>query len=215
MPLLLIALIVVPLAEIAVFIQVGGWIGLAPTLLAVVLTAVLGAVLLRRQGLHTVQEAQAKLNRQEAPIRELFDGLCLFAAGALLLTPGFLTDIVGFALLVPEIRLRIARLLWQRLVERGTAKAHTHRFDRGFDRSSGYGESFGQSGHGDAAKSNPRDAEGGPVIDAEFEEVEPGRTPPDRGSPSTPDRNRDEDGDANNDGEAPRRSKWGTRFGRS
>jgi len=197
MPLLLIALIVVPLAEIAVFIQVGGWIGLAPTLLTVILTAVLGAVLLRRQGLHTVQEAQAKLNRQEAPIRELFDGLCLFAAGALLLTPGFLTDVVGFALLVPPVRLWIARILWRRLMASPSLQgARAQGWHRGAP-GAGPGAT-GPGGTGPGAGSGPghapgagqrRNADAGPVIDADFEEIDPRdrRADPDDTADDSPD----------------------------
>lgn len=104
MALVLLALILVPIAEIAVFIQVGGLIGLGPTLLCIVLSAVLGLWLLRRQGLKTVRDAQASLNRNEAPVRELIDGVCLFFAGAFLLTPGFITDAIGFLLMIPPVR---------------------------------------------------------------------------------------------------------------
>ncbi|WP_366653958.1 FxsA family protein [Fodinicurvata sp. EGI_FJ10296] len=196
MPLLLIALILVPLTEIAVFIQVGGLIGLAPTLLTVVLTAVIGAVLLRRQGLHTVQEAQAKLNRQEPPIRELFDGLCLFAAGAFLLTPGFITDFVGFLLLVPPVRLQIARLLWQRLINRAERRGHP--------RPPGAGRPGGSAADGPQGRPGGGPGGGGsegPVIDADFEEIRPGGNTPDSGSNNDP-------GD---DGNMPPRneSRWG------
>ncbi len=79
---LLLALILVPLTEIAVFIEVGEALGLLPTLAIVVLTAVFGAALLRRQGLHTLRRAEASLARGEAPLAEVFDGVCLLLAGA-------------------------------------------------------------------------------------------------------------------------------------
>ena len=107
---LLIAFIAVPLIEIGVFIQIGGLIGLWPTLAVVVLTAVIGTALLRQQGLATLARARAHMDRGVLPARELFDGLCLLFAGALLLTPGFVTDAVGFLLFVPPLRdaLRVA-----------------------------------------------------------------------------------------------------------
>ena len=108
--LLLIAFIAVPLVEIGVFIQVGGLIGLWPTLAVVVLTAIIGTWLLRQQGLATLGRARAQMDQGVLPTRELFDGICLLFAGALLLTPGFVTDTVGFLLFVPPLRdaLRVA-----------------------------------------------------------------------------------------------------------
>ena len=102
--LLLILFIVVPIAEIAIFIQAGERFGLWPALGLVILTAILGTTLLRYQGLRALHRVQESLNRGEMPIGEVFTGLCLLVAGALLLTPGFLTDGVGFALFIPGIR---------------------------------------------------------------------------------------------------------------
>lgn len=101
---LLAAFIGVPLVEIAVFVQIGGWIGLWPTLVLVVLTAVLGTWQLRAQGLATLLRARDQVDRGALPARELFDGACLLVAGALLLTPGFVTDGVGFLLFLPPVR---------------------------------------------------------------------------------------------------------------
>lgn len=101
---LLIAFIATPILEIAVFIEVGDRIGLWPTLAIVVATAIAGTSLLRYQGLTTLRRAQISLARQEFPMQEVFDGLCLLLAGALLLTPGFVTDAVGLALFVPPLR---------------------------------------------------------------------------------------------------------------
>ena len=109
---LLTALILVPLVEIALFIVVGDRIGLWPTLGVIVATAIAGAVLLRHQGVQTLHAAQAAMAQGQAPVRHLAEGLLLFFAGALLLTPGFLTDAIGFALLVPPVRaLAAARLM--------------------------------------------------------------------------------------------------------
>ena len=99
--LIFLILIITPIVEIAVFIQVGGLIGLWPTLAAIVLTALIGTALLRQQGLATLARAQREMAAQRLPVRELFDGICLLLAGALLLTPGFVTDAIGGALLMP------------------------------------------------------------------------------------------------------------------
>ncbi len=101
---LLLAFIGVPIIEIAVFIEVGGWLGLWPTLGLVVLTAVVGSLELRAQGLATVNKLRRQLDQGELPSDTLFDGVCLLFAGALLLTPGFVTDAVGLALFLPPFR---------------------------------------------------------------------------------------------------------------
>ncbi|UWQ21983.1 FxsA family protein [Jannaschia sp. W003] len=96
--------VAVPIVEIALFIQVGGWLGLWPTLLIVILTAMLGTVLVRRQGLAAIREVQGSLTELRDPTRPLAHGAMILASGLLLLTPGFFTDAVGFALLVPAVR---------------------------------------------------------------------------------------------------------------
>ena len=101
---LLLAFIITPIVEIAVFIEIGGQIGLWPTLAIVVITAMVGTALLRAQGLATFAAAQQSLARGEFPVRQVFDGACLLVAGALLLTPGFVTDGVGLALFLPPVR---------------------------------------------------------------------------------------------------------------
>ncbi len=111
--LILLFLILTPLIEIAVFIQVGGLIGLWPTIATVILTALIGTALLRRQGLATLARAQREMEAKRLPVRELFTGVCLLLAGALLLTPGFVTDAVGFALLLPPVREVIGTWLWR------------------------------------------------------------------------------------------------------
>jgi len=108
---LVLAFIVVPILEIAVFIQAGELIGLWPTLGGIVLTAVVGVALLRWQGLKTLQRAQANLAEGTVPLSPMAEGLALVVAGALLLTPGFVTDAVGFLLLVPAVRQRIGAYL--------------------------------------------------------------------------------------------------------
>ena len=113
------ALLVVPIVEIGVFIEVGGAIGLWPTLGVVVVTAIAGTTLLRHQGLATLARARAALARNEMPLREVIDGVFLLAAGLLLLTPGFVTDGVGFLLFVPGVRAGLRALVARRFAASG------------------------------------------------------------------------------------------------
>lgn len=103
--LLFIGFLTVPLLEIYLFIQVGSIIGAIPTILTILLTAVIGALLLKSQGLATLGRVQSQLNSGHLPATELVEGMMLLVAGALLLTPGFFTDAIGFALLARPVRL--------------------------------------------------------------------------------------------------------------
>ncbi|MFO6465145.1 FxsA family protein [Jannaschia sp. KMU-145] len=96
--------VAVPILEIALFIQVGGWLGLWPTLAIVIATAALGTYLVRRQGLAELARIQGSLSNLSDPTRPLAHGAMILASGLLLLTPGFFTDALGFALLVPGVR---------------------------------------------------------------------------------------------------------------
>ena len=99
--------VTIPIVEIALFIQVGGWLGLWPTLGIVILTAILGTVLVRAQGLAAMGQIKSNLNELRDPTEALAHGAMILASGLLLLTPGFFTDAVGFALLVPPVRLAL------------------------------------------------------------------------------------------------------------
>ena len=99
----------VPLIEIALFIQVGGWIGLWPTLGIVVLTAVMGTLLVRSQGAQAMASLRNSFNELNDPTEPLAHGAMILFSGALLLTPGFFTDALGFALLIPAFRKRVLR----------------------------------------------------------------------------------------------------------
>lgn len=156
--LLLIAFIGTPIVEIAVFIHVGEQIGLWSTLAIVIATAMAGAWLLRTQGLATLARAQESLARQEFPLEEVFDGLCLLFAGALLLTPGFVTDSIGLALFVPPVR----RLL-QHLMRRWLANSPNAAFFVNKENMS----------RQNAPPPPPHDNSQGPTIDGEWEEVRP------------------------------------------
>ena len=102
--LILVLLLIVPILEIACFIAVGGAIGIGWTLLLILVTAIIGTWLLRVQGLGLIARMQGELRAGRVPARELVHGLMLALAGVLLLTPGFVTDAVGFALFVPPVR---------------------------------------------------------------------------------------------------------------
>ena len=105
----------VPLVEIALFIQVGGAIGLWSTLAIVVLTAVIGTSLMRRQGAQAMAQIRVAFNSLSDPSEPLAHGAMILFSGALLLTPGFFTDAVGFALLVPAFRSAAFRWLKSRV----------------------------------------------------------------------------------------------------
>ncbi len=113
------ALIAIPMVEIAVFVKVGGWLGLWPTLGLVVATAVAGGAVLHHQGLATLARARETIARGDVPVREIVDGVGLLLAGALLLTPGFVTDLAGAALLVPALRQALAFWALRRMAARG------------------------------------------------------------------------------------------------
>ncbi|TDL89304.1 FxsA family protein [Meridianimarinicoccus aquatilis] len=152
---LLAAFIGIPLIEIGLFIQVGGLLGLWPTLLIVVLTAILGTSMVRTQGLAALANIQTSINRLDNPAEPLAHGAMILVSGVLLLTPGFFTDALGFALLVPGIRVRVFAFLRSRVnIQHATMNTA-----------------------GQAAQRNPS---GPDVIDGEFREVDPDSIPPRR-----------------------------------
>ncbi|MCV6615211.1 MAG: FxsA family protein [Cellvibrionaceae bacterium] len=99
--------IVMPVLELWLLIQVGSQIGALNTIGLVFLTAIAGTWLLRQQGLRTLLQARTKMDSGEMPAKEMAEGICLAVGGALLLTPGFVTDAIGFACLIPGIRTAI------------------------------------------------------------------------------------------------------------
>jgi len=106
--LFLILFITIPLVEIAILIKIGSIIGAGYTIALVIGTAFLGVSLLRIQGISTLAKVQANISRGQLPATELIEGLILLISGALLLTPGFFTDTIGFLMLVPTLRQRLA-----------------------------------------------------------------------------------------------------------
>jgi UPF0716 protein FxsA len=116
--LLIVLFIIVPIAELALLIQVGSWIGFWPTLALLVLDAVLGSMLMRSQGRAAWRRFNAAIAEGRAPAREALDGVLVIFGGALLLTPGFATDVFGLLLLLPPTRAVIRRVLVRAMANR-------------------------------------------------------------------------------------------------
>ena len=112
---LLFLFIAVPAVELILLIKLGGLIGLLPTVAIIFVTGALGATLARWQGLSVLHEIQTQMAQGQLPANALFDGVIILLAGALLLTPGFLTDIVGFLSLVPSVRNVFKRAIRKRI----------------------------------------------------------------------------------------------------
>ena len=113
-----VALIVVPIVEIALFIEIGGLLGLWPTIAVVILTAIAGGMLLRQQGLATLRGLQAQMARGADPSPLLVQGALILVAGVVLLTPGFFTDAVGLLLLIPQSRAALVAWAGPRIAAR-------------------------------------------------------------------------------------------------
>jgi UPF0716 protein FxsA len=145
--------IVVPMLELVLLIKIGQGIGTLPTLALVIGTALTGAFIISRQSLSVVSRTLEALSDGRAPVEPVVDGLFLMVAGALLLTPGLITDVVALALLVPPLRRLIARTAMRWALQR--TKVHIQTFTAG----------AGPSGW------RPPGNEGS-VIDGEFERVE-------------------------------------------
>jgi UPF0716 protein FxsA len=147
---LLLSLIGVPSLEIFVLIEVGGTVGLFNTLAIVFITAAIGAYLLRSQGLGVLHRVQQNLAANQLPVNELFDGAFLLIAGVLLLTPGFVTDGVGFLLFMPPIRKLLRHIIVRRFTKAGRPQVWT------------------------SAEPRPQQPETNPgyiIIDGDFEEI--------------------------------------------
>jgi len=165
MALILLALFIgIPLLEIAVFIQVGGILGVWPTIAATIATALAGSILLRAQGLAALGRARAQMERGELPAREMFEGVCLVLAGALLLVPGFVTDAVGLLLFFPPLR-ELLRLLIARHLAAKAARGEARVFVDGIEVDPrGGGPRSGSPGR-------PPGGRRGGVIDGDYEDV--------------------------------------------
>lgn len=110
-------------------IEVAGYIDVWPTIGLVMLTAVVGVALLKRQGIATLTRGVQRAQQGQMPATEMAEGILLAVAGALLITPGFVTDFVGFTLLFPPSRVAIAKTLMQRVAMSATVMSSPHTRD--------------------------------------------------------------------------------------
>ncbi len=154
MRILFILFIIIPIAEMWLLIKVGEQIGASATILLVLATAVLGVALLKQQGLSTLLRANQRLEKGELPAEELLSGFCLAVGGALLLTPGFLTDTFGFICLLPMTR----ALLIRRLMKHSLVRMQGAHFQSGFH--SGPQSSFHDGASGQDNASRPLSGKG-------------------------------------------------------
>ena len=157
MRILFILFIIIPIIEMVILIQVGGLIGAIPTVGLVMLTAVIGVTLLRQQGFDTLARLQSRLADGEIPGAELLEGAMLLIGGALLLTPGFFTDGIGFICLIPMFRRPIAQALIRQGILSGA----------GFFQHQSQFHTYHQSGGSESASESHRDDQKR-IIDGEF-----------------------------------------------
>lgn len=137
LPRLLLLFIGVPLLEMAILIKLGEMIGFWPTIGLVVVTGIIGAFLARMQGLLTLTRIQRELAEGRVPASEMLDGLLILIGGAVLLTPGLLTDLFGFSLLLPVVRRWLKswiRRKFSTIVDSRSTHIHVGRFDSPYDR---------------------------------------------------------------------------------
>lgn len=135
---LFLVFVVTPIVELAVIVQVAGSTGVLNTIGLLVLVSVVGAWLVRREGLDILRRAQEEAAQGRIPGREIVDGLLVLGAGALMLTPGFVTDAVGLALLFPPTRALVRAMATRRLTRSMASGRTTFRYGwRGEDPSSG------------------------------------------------------------------------------
>ena len=114
--------LVVPFVELFVLIQVGQAIGTIPTIGLLVVVSIVGAWLVKKEGLGVVRRAQEQVRRGQVPGRELVDGVLILFAGALMVTPGFFTDLFGLALMIPPVRAAIRTAASAKLARRAALR---------------------------------------------------------------------------------------------
>lgn len=163
--------VLVPVIEIAGFIQIGSLIGLWPTLGIIILTAIAGSLLLRHQGMMVLLKAQDQMRSGEMPLNSMVDGVFLAFAGALLLTPGFFTDTLGLLLFLPPFRALVAKLVFKKVIASGASAS----FESVFTSEGGDPRSPG---------SPSGSLNDGLVIDGTFEDVSPSKETPSDEKPS-------------------------------
>ena len=121
----------IPIVEMYLLIEVAERIEALPTIVLVMLTAVLGVSLIRQQGLSTLTKGIRRLNQAEIPAAEIIEGVLLAVAGAFLITPGFLTDFIGFMIIIPMIRRITALMLLKRMAVRANFRTNGSDFGGG------------------------------------------------------------------------------------
>lgn len=176
MPYLFLLFVLMPIVEIAVLIQVGGAIGGWTTIGIVILTAVIGTVMLRQQGMATLGKAQQRMAAGEMPAQQMLEGLLLLIGGILLLTPGFITDFFGFCTLFPWSR----EFLAKKLASKSMAGAGIFVGGTPFSNQPGPGPTGGTPGPrpernrtGTSQSGTPeRPSKGGDVIDGDYERLD-------------------------------------------
>jgi UPF0716 protein FxsA len=114
---LFLAFTIIPVLEIYLLIKLGSFLGALNTVIIVILTGIIGAYLAKLEGLHTMTKVREALNRGEMPAEGMLDALLILVAGIVLLTPGFLTDIAGLLILIPQTRLLFKRWLRKKFDE--------------------------------------------------------------------------------------------------
>ena len=139
--------VLVPLVELVLLLRVGQWLGVLPTVALVAATGVMGAWLVRTEGVRTMARFQEQLARGELPGKVLMDGAAILVGGTLLLTPGVLTDVVGFALLFPPTRSLLQGWAAARLA-RGLESGRIHVTSAGFGWGAGFPRDSGHRRHG-------------------------------------------------------------------
>jgi len=123
---------IVPLVELLILIKIAGHVGALNTILLVIVTALLGAMLVRMEGLRTLRQIQSSLAQGQLPAEELIDGVLIFAGGILLVIPGVLTDLCALILLIPYTRMHFKRWLrrrFDRMVASGNIRINYRRGD--------------------------------------------------------------------------------------
>lgn len=143
---LLILFVSMPVIELALLYQVAQTINLGPTILLVIITGIVGAALAKHEGLKALQSVQSELAEGRMPTSQLFDGVLILVAGVVLITPGIITDAVGFCLLIPPIRAIVKILLIKYFKNRVTFTSnfemHGTSVSGGFDVRSGSDDQF-------------------------------------------------------------------------
>lgn len=173
--------IIIPLVELMILLEVGSIIGSGWTFLIIIATAIVGTKLVKQQGTTTWSKIQSELNQGSVPAKAMFDGVCILISGVLLITPGFMTDILGMLLLTPPFRAAVYKQFGSRIQVRGTSNMHGG-FGTGFGGgfSGGFGRGFDNQEQGTTYDHEPQaarsDEQKPKVLEGEFIEADYKRT---------------------------------------